>query len=154
MHISRFVKNYGALWAWSAFMFEHYNGVIKQLFHGTQYITDQIVKSYNRLRFIKNNSYIFGKPECSNIGRNLFIKMMNQYSVKNCIEYGDDLKVFGKPRVKYTTVTEKIIIERLLGAEICEEYKAYDKFNYQNIVFHSTEYKRVTKRNNCITASS
>lgn len=53
LHIPMFVKNYGAIWAWSAFPFEHYNGVIKQLFHGTQCIPEQICKLYHRLQYVK-----------------------------------------------------------------------------------------------------
>ncbi|OXU32000.1 hypothetical protein TSAR_013768, partial [Trichomalopsis sarcophagae] len=59
LHIPRFVKNYGALWAWSAFPFENFNGVIKKVFHGTQYVPQQVVKTFQRLRYRlkkRNNS--------------------------------------------------------------------------------------------------
>lgn len=42
LHTPKFVKMYGPIWAWSAFPFEHYNGVLKNLFHGTQGVTQQI----------------------------------------------------------------------------------------------------------------
>ena len=44
-HIKTFVKNYGAIWAWSAYPFEGFNGIIRLLLYGTQYVPKQICKS-------------------------------------------------------------------------------------------------------------
>lgn len=38
LHVPQSVKNFGALWAWSTFPYESYNGVLKSLFKGSQYV--------------------------------------------------------------------------------------------------------------------
>lgn len=78
LHIPRFVRNYGNLWAWSAFPFENFNGVMKKVFHGTQYIPHQICKAFQRLRYIKNNSNVFDNDNCSAKTLKLFLKLMNE----------------------------------------------------------------------------
>ena len=45
LHLPDFVKRYGALWAWSAFPPERYDGVLKKLFHGTQCVPQQLAKT-------------------------------------------------------------------------------------------------------------
>ncbi|XP_023315688.1 uncharacterized protein LOC106648128 [Trichogramma pretiosum] len=81
-HIPQFVKMYGALWSWSAFMYENFNGILTKLFHGTQYIPEQICKMSYRLRYIKNNSHIFSEPRDNEDVRNLFIKLMKEKNPK------------------------------------------------------------------------
>lgn len=151
LHIPVAVKNYGGLWAWSAFPFESYNGVVKKLFHGTQCISEQIVKIYSRLRYIKNNSHVFEKENCSIGAKRTFIKIMNQIRVKNCIEYEDNLRIFGKPRKINFTLTEKVAVEELVGEAVDERCERYHRFVFKNILYHSLGYQRLVKRNNsCI----
>ena len=113
LNIPKFVKNYGALWAWPAFIYETFNGAIKQLFHGGQYVPDQICKPYNCLRYLKNQAHIFSLPDTNKKARITFIKLMNQCNVKNCIKNEEDLKIFGAPVKKNLTTTEKVIIDEI-----------------------------------------
>lgn len=151
LHVPHFVKLYGAVWAWSTFSFEHYNGVVRRLFHGTQYIPHQICKQYHRLRYIKNHSDVFAKEGCSQQAQWLFTKLMNQCRVKKCIEYESSLRLFGKPIRTKISIIEKVIIERLLGDSIEEDCQIFQRFVYNRVLFHSNNYKRLKKRNNsCI----
>lgn len=148
LHIPRFVKNYGALWAWSAFPFENFNGVIKKVFHGTQYVPQQVVKNFTRLRYVKNNSSIFDNENCNKRTVDLFVKLMNQCNVKHCIEYSNELKIFGKPKTKILSLTEKVLIEQLLVRTVEESSEWYYRFIHKKVLFHSCNYKRLKKRNN------
>ena len=151
LHIPLYIKNYGSLWAWSAFPFETFNGVIKKLFHGTQSVLQQMSKSYSRLRFLKNNSDIIQKNDCSAKAQSLFIKLMKQCTVRNCIPYEENLKVFGKAKKLKLSVIEKIIIETLIGVPVQDNCETYNRFTYNKHLFHSTNYSRLQKRNNsCI----
>lgn len=151
LHIPMFVKNYGAIWAWSAFPFEHYNGVIKQLFHGTQCIPEQICKLYHRLQYIKINSYVFDHENCSQKAKIIFLKLMHECKIKNCIEYEDHLKIFGNSKTIKLSIIEKSVIESVLEETINDNTNKYFRFIYKNVLFHSCDYKRLTKRNNsCI----
>ena len=148
LHLPQYVKMYGSLWAWSAFPPEHFNGVIKHLFHGTQAISLQICKSYSRLRHIKQKSEIFSHPNATEEGRNHFLYLMKQCKVKHCIEYGDDLRIFGQPKHVRLSLNSKTIIEQDLGFSIEESASSYDRFIYKNILCYAINYARLKKRNN------
>ncbi|KAJ8676980.1 hypothetical protein QAD02_012767 [Eretmocerus hayati] len=64
-HTIKFVKLYGALWAWSASPFEGFNGTLAALFHGTQYLLVQVNKLASRIQYLKNNAYILALPGVS-----------------------------------------------------------------------------------------
>ncbi|XP_036143289.1 uncharacterized protein LOC118645713 isoform X1 [Monomorium pharaonis] len=155
LHLPLFIKNYGSLWAWSAFPFEHYNGVLKQLYHGTQFIPQQICKLYYRLKYIQNQSIIFSDARCSTKSKNLYLKLMNECRVKNCIEYEDNLRIFEKPQRLELSVVEKLVIETTLEERINSFALKYYRFIYKNILYHSYDYRRLLKRNNsCILADT
>ena len=154
LHIPKVVENFGALWAWSAFMYESFNGVLKTLFHGTQYVPLQICKFFNRLRYLKNHSEIFAEETCSERARELFISLMKQCNVKRCIEYGENLRVFGKGRKKKLNGIEKIVIRRIADGIFSDECAFYDRFVYKNVLFHSTSYKRLKKRINSVISTT
>ena len=149
-HLPDFFKRYGALWAWSAFPPEHYNGVLKKLFHGTQCVPQQLAKTYDRLRTVKYNSDVFSDESCSEKGKKIFVGLMKQCNVSNSIDYGNNLRVFGKGRKKKLSVTEKLITEQLLENNIEDYCLSYQRFIYQHILYHSNSYKRLKKRNNSV----
>lgn len=148
LHIPRYVKLFGSLWAWSAFTFEHFNGILKKLFYGTQYASEQICKQYQRLHYVKANAKIFGGDGCSQQAKDTFRKLMRQIRIKNCIQYDENLKIFGRPQKKTLTLTEKTLCENLLGQEIKETGFSYHRFLYMGTIYHSKNYKRMLKRNN------
>lgn len=146
VHACKFVKYYGCLWSWSAFPFEHYNSVIKCLYHGTQCIIDQICKSYFRLKYIKSQSSVFQREDCDAEARSLFIKLMNECRVKNCISYNDDLRLFYCKNYTLTELEEQEL--EIQYQDTIERIKRCDRFIYNNILFHSKSYKKLQKRNN------
>ena len=146
LHIPMFIKLYGPLWVWSAFPPEHFNGVIKKLFYGTQYIPQQISKCFSRLRHVKNNSSVFNDKRSNKIATDMFTELMNECRVKNCIEYGDKLRNFRKGKRKTLTLTEKIIFEQAIGETVQEKCKSYQRLIYKNILFHTITYKRLKKK--------
>ena len=153
-HMQCFIKNYGAMWAWSTFIFEDYNRILKMCFHGTQYIPEQICKMYHRLKYVRNRSEIFDNENSSEVARKAYTKMMNQCKVKKCIQYNDDLKIFGKPQKTTLSLTTKILIENLINEDIKDTAEIYHRFIYKNILFHSSAYKRLKKRNNSYIITS
>ena len=52
IHLAQSVKDCGPLWSSSAFIFESNNHVLNKMFHGTQYVPNQIVESFIRKRKI------------------------------------------------------------------------------------------------------
>ena len=134
-HIPQYIKMYGALWAWSAFPPEHFNGVIKHLFHGTQAITLQMCKSYLRLRYLKNKLDVFLHPDATEEGKQLFIHLMKDCKVKQCIEYGGHLRIFGKPKNLKLSLNLKTILEQDFKSELEEQALTFDRFIYKNTLY-------------------
>ncbi|XP_029176567.1 uncharacterized protein LOC114944694 isoform X2 [Nylanderia fulva] len=148
LHMPDYVRKYGAVWAWSAFPFEHFNGIIAKMFHGSQYVPSQICKIYSRIRYIKKNSEIFSKPNCSKEGKKLFKNIMKETKIIKCIRYGDDLRIFGKPADITLSLSQKLLVEQLLQETITENVKLFYRFSYKNTFYHSYKYSRLIKRNN------
>ncbi|KAJ8672076.1 hypothetical protein QAD02_003335 [Eretmocerus hayati] len=147
-HILQFVKAFGALWAWSAFMFEGFNGILKFLTHGTQYMGEQVCEATCRIRYLRNNAHIFSREDCNEETMKIFIMLMEQCRVKNCIEYKEKLRMFGKPQETNLTLIEKIEIEELLGGEVEEYCESFNRFIHDHMLIHSNSYQRLKKRRN------
>ena len=46
LHLPQVVENLGPLWAHSCFPFEHANGELLKIFHGSQAVEKQVSKTY------------------------------------------------------------------------------------------------------------
>lgn len=150
LHIPKSVHNFGALWAWSTFPFEHYNGVLKSLFKGTQYLPEQIVKFYTRLRYVKLNSSVFAKPNCSLKGKALFQSLMKECKIKRCIQFGEHLRIFGASKDVNLTNVEQLLIQQLLRKNIDNGALYFERFIFKHTLFHVDSYQRLKKRINCV----
>lgn len=149
LHIPTSVKQYGALWATSAFPYEHYNGILAKLIKSSQAPAEQICKSYLRLINVeKESSLVFARDNCSESGKILYEKMLGSFRSKSCTEFGCFLRVFGAPVRLTFTLVQQTCIEHLLQSPINNIAHKYDRFIYQNILYHSTDYERLRKRRN------
>ena len=148
LHIPQAIQNFGALWAWSTFPYEHYNGVLKKLFNGTQYVPEQICKFYTRFRFINIASEIFSRENCSERGKKLFRSLMKECGIKRCIQYGDFLRIFGAPLYVNLTIIQKLVIEEVLEGVVDDAAEAFKRFVYKNVLYHTSNDNRLIKRNN------
>lgn len=76
LHIPKSVKLFGAIWAWSAFPFESYNRVLRNMIYNSQFVIQQVCNSYLRLQQIKNNN-IFRKKNCVE-GKKLYNRLVGK----------------------------------------------------------------------------
>ena len=112
--IPRSVKDFGALWAWSAFPYENYNRVLRQILRCSQAISQQICKSYLRLKPMSNND-IFNSEDCNVDAKKFFDKMVGTYGKKTgrlIVTYNNNNFIaFGRQKKITLTVSEKLVIE-------------------------------------------
>lgn len=153
LHIPKYVGLYGALWAWSAFIFEGFNGVISKLFHGTQWLPEQLLKQYKRLQFIKEKAEIFTRQDCNERVKSMYLKLMKQLRIHHCLEYGEHLRVFGKGIRINLSFIEKMIIEQMLGEEISDPALSYTRFIFKRMLCHTSGNKKLVKRNNSVVVT-
>ena len=113
LHIPYYVRRFGALWAWSTFPYENYNGILRNMFKSSQSVPQQISRSYLRFKSIKQAAQtVFGKNNCSVQGRKLIATFLGQcYKTKACEKFGPFLRVFGSANTIKLTMIEKMLIE-------------------------------------------
>lgn len=150
-HTPGFVKDYGALWAWSTFCFEGFNGVIKTLHNGTQYIPNQIFYTYFRLAYLKSKCHIFASPNVHPDVLDTFLRTMTECQVTNCLEYEDNLRVFGKENKLELDNVEKYLVRYFFDENVqIKRCNSYKRFIQKNILYHSDDYQRFQKRKNSL----
>lgn len=155
LHIPQSIKDFGALWAWSAFPYEGYNTVLRNMLHSSQTILQQMCKSYLRLQTVK---YIdtFSKANCSVEGKNLYLKMLRKYRNRTGHRTIDDnnLILFGNGRIVSLNLVEKLSIELLITEHIQNHAVLYERFIFNNVLYHSSTYEKLYKRDNSIVETT
>ncbi|XP_036147846.1 uncharacterized protein LOC118647308 [Monomorium pharaonis] len=151
LHLPKSVNDFGALWAWSAFPYESNNYILRKMLHNSQTVLQQVCKSYLRFQSVKHFD-VFSKPNCSTDGKSLYLKMMANYRRRTGTKVVSDnrLIIFGTGTVKKLNLIQKLSIQALIQENINDFAVAYDRFIYNNILFHSNTYEKMMKRNNSI----
>lgn len=151
LHIPTHVKRFGALWSWSNFPFETYNGVIKQLFNGYQYIPDQIFKAYQRVQAVKKYGTVFEDPEANIEAKKHFETLTKRYHLSYSDVREDSFCTFGAPKLKELNNTEKTMIQNHCQIQLeSNDVMIYARFAFKNIRFHCFDYSSLTMRNNSV----
>lgn len=153
LHIPKSVKQFGGLWAVSAFPYEHFNGVLAKMFKNSRSIPLQICKNYLRTFILQEMvSHILTNNNCSSTTKQLFQKFtLQKYSMNNCLKIGNSIRLFGTPHIGTVTLIEKTVIETLLEEEIVNiNISFFKRVIYKNILYHIKEFQKMTKRTNSI----
>lgn len=150
LHIPKFVKMYGPLWAWSAFPYEGYNSVLRSMVHSSQTVLNQICKNYLRFQKIKYDETFDGP--CNENAKQFFDKMLGKYKkhTGKRLMATDHLFVYGRGKPVTMSLTEKLEIERLLNEEISSTATCYERFVYNRTLYHSNTYSRMIRRKNSV----
>lgn len=151
LHLPDTVKNFGALWAWSAFPYEAYNYVLRQMLKNSQCIIQQVCKSYLRLQNIKFHS-AFEENGCNQYGKELYLRLVGGYKFKKTGRVRDNkLVTLGLPKEIRLNVVEKICIENFIAPQTMDgtmKFQMFERFIYNGIICDSHEYTRIEKRCN------
>lgn len=150
LHIPKFVKLFGPLWAWSAFPYESNNAVLRRMVHNSQAVLNQICKAYLRFQIVKYDK-TFDGPSNEN-AKKFFFKMLGKYKKHTGQELftNERLFVYGRGKVVTLNVIEKVEIERLLNEEIRTVSTCYERFVCQRMLCHSNTYSRMIRRKNSV----
>jgi Transposase family tnp2 len=159
LHVPNSVENWGALWGSSTFIYEHFNGVLLNLFSGTQHISNQIFRNYNRVkkmnRVINSTGYQNWHPMAEKLLKNLAGKYLSVRALKI-----NSLVVFGAARHVALSVFEEIALETLFTDNLVapidlNEVTCYMRFHVNGIMCNTSNYTRLQKRrNDCVRLSN
>lgn len=138
IHLTESVRNWGPLWATSAFSFERNNGNLRALLSDIPYNAQSIYKRFLLWQHIPRHlsSNVFNR--LSDFG-----DLLSKLSPLN--DSIGSYKPLGKSRHLDLTGSIKLTIEELLNRPvIVRSVEAYDSFSYQDTVYHSTNCKNQT----------
>ncbi|XP_039308606.1 uncharacterized protein LOC105204984 isoform X2 [Solenopsis invicta] len=150
LHIPEAVLNFGSLWAHSTFPYEHFNGILGKLFQNSQVVPKQICKSYLRLKTVdKISNTAFSHENCAVRAKTLFNRMLGSRKINLCVDYGPHLRLLGSSVNITLSITEQVSITELLQEDIvANDVQSYKRFIFKGILYHSTNYERLRKREN------
>lgn len=152
LHIQKSVKLFGAIWAWSAFPFESYNRVLRNMIYNSQFVILQICNFYLRLQRIKN-CITFKKENCSVEGKKLYNRLVGKMKLSSnkSISYDKYLRIFGAGKAIHLDLIEVTAIQRLMNQNIDRDnVYSFQRFIYKNVLYYTYDYLRMYKRNNSI----
>ena len=148
-HLTKYVKLWGPLWTHSAFCFENKNGLIKNLFHGTNNITCQILFNIRTQSCIQSLSHL--------------IKLKDGNTVSQCIYENHHIKsnmtciyehVFACGNIELATLTQA----QQDALDHQDKSQVFYRLLKEDTMYHCTNYCRYNgnKRNNsyCIFSSA
>ncbi|KAJ8686030.1 hypothetical protein QAD02_021823 [Eretmocerus hayati] len=143
-----YIKLYGALWAWSAFYFKHFNGVLAKCYHGTQHIPEQLVKIADRWAHLRNKAHIFNSPDCDPKVTKYFLGLTADCNIKRIIEHGDNLRVCTPGEDHGLSQFQREIIEDAMNDSVNDKCVVHERFIYKKRVFTTCSYSRAKNRIN------
>lgn len=121
------------------------------MLHSSQTILQQICKSYLRFQTVK---YIdaFSKANCNVEGKNLYLKMLGNYKNRTARRTINDncLIIFGNGNIVSLSLVEKLSIQAVLTENIQDYAVSYERFIFNNVLYHSSNNENLRKRNNSI----
>jgi Protein of unknown function (DUF1258) len=137
-HIKNTVLNWGPLWGSSAFAFEDANGTIKELFHGTQAVPQQMVKNFLLLKHEENSAPVL--QNAIQIAVDLFGKLTRSNVTPRSFHRAEDkLVLLGRPVTGLSMHNNLVLCEFMdKVVENCGE--TFHKFVYEDVLFASESY--------------
>lgn len=126
-HVVLSVLKCGPLWAVSTFPFEGNIYILKQMVNGPKGIEDQMGRKFLQLLERKCRKE---EPGISDVAQRFSQSLFSKSDYTSCTEKFNDVYFFGKSQAQ-------------------NNIKSFTKCIYKHKVFHSIEYKRATKFNDC-----
>ena len=98
LHACDSVRNWGPLWVTSAYGFENTNGVLIDMFNGTQYMNMQIAKNFQKFIKLKALTALINDSNCKNeVFQDIQQKIIGtQIHTKKIVRHGKDIVFIGK----------------------------------------------------------
>jgi len=153
LHIPNCVRNWGPLWNYSNYSFENVNGVLLNLFHGTQAVGKQICSSLRTLRNMNNIAIarsINLPSSIHNLMHNLTIGFARMKKC-NALSFEQHATLLGLPSIRNLDIFEiNLIRAYFMSSNVSLPAYFYYRAIINGQLFHTTGYRpsRVMRRNN------
>ena len=150
LHLSTTVRNWGPLWAHSAFVFEDRNGFLLTLFKGTNNVALQICRSFISLEMLKQIQFQGKFDVCedvSNILQQIFCSSSRIRHIKKSIN------LLGTAIVRELNMSEVIAIMSCIGSRpSSKSVHSYKRFTANGSTFSSCVHDSRRNDSVCVTS--
>lgn len=145
LHLVSSVKNWGPLWAHSAFVFESFNGFILKMFHGTQAVPVQIMKTFTYQRALPKLKRLY-MPNPSPFCETLYGQMIGINKAKTVEYIGSNVGI-GSYKIMPAEGEDWLALKEKCNVVSGAMLKRYVRMIIGGKLYCSIAYDRVTKRN-------
>ena len=116
-HASSCVRNWGPLYQYSAFQFENFNGILLNLFQGSNNVCMEISNRMNEILALTEFAFALPATEATDF----FFSLAGNKKFRQNIVKGGNVIFFGDSKRKFLSRSEKIILERegVVVSSIC-----------------------------------
>ncbi|KAK3920378.1 Halomucin [Frankliniella fusca] len=149
LHIPKSVKDFGALWAWSTFKYEHYNGFLAKMFKSSQSAQLQICKNYVRFQGVAQKiSELYNEendiPPC--ISKALR-SLGTERTSRHVFVANDNLKLLGVPISGSLSLVKMNVVQQLFPNIPIQNnnVRFYKRFLYKHVLYHRPEETQVER---------
>lgn len=154
LHVVEGTKNWGAPWAYSAFLYEDAGGLIKRLFHGTNSIAKQIFRNFLCGSKLREYSRHF-IPLSNESVRNFYEKLDGPLSLSTCNTNLIRISTIGSKRQMLMIAEIVVAVERKLGLLLrCHKAFFSERLAVNGRLFTTQSYSRPFKKDNSIISTN
>lgn len=149
-HVVEFVEKWGGMWAWSSFLTEDAGGRLKNQFHGTTYIGNQIFEN-----FLASKTYReYARPHICLADDEVteFFEGIDAPLSSDQLYLNDAFSPLGKKDVVKLSASERIAIGYKCMEWNCKYGYSYERFGINGKLLSTAAYCNGYKRDNSIVS--
>ncbi|XP_042144491.1 uncharacterized protein LOC121834781 [Ixodes scapularis] len=145
LHLTDSVEAWGPLWATSCFPFEGRNAILLNYFAGTQYVAEQIARTF----ILWQNLVLWAERIEMPEGREFFERMVGRQTMgRSGVKLPGGIVVYRRQSCSGVNIRMEVVLENHLGV-LPPQVKYYHRFQCGGILWHSESYC-MPKRVNCV----
>jgi hypothetical protein len=151
LHACDCVKNWGPLWVTSAYGFENTNGVLVDMFNGTQCMSLQIAQNFQKFMKLKALTAMIKNSNVKNTYFDDIQQKMIGTSVttKKVVKQGNNIVFIGNGKQQILSPEQKFACNNYGN-----QYISFKRMLVRNCVYTVSTYKKDAKRSNCFVMDS
>lgn len=153
LHLPNTVRYWGPLWCYSNYTFENVNGLLGNMYHGTQAVPKQICNTFSLFMNMRSVATKHSNQLAAGVTSYLSKCVLGYSDVKKCSKL-ENLCMLGKPCIRSLTLHEMVAARELLDFDILASGSFYSKATANGVMFQSTLNRQARKqRRNNFTVS-
>jgi len=152
VHVTNAVKNWGPLWATSAFVFEDSNRILLRLLHGTRKVSKQVCCSFSNTKYLQPMAKEYFRENTDHAVAKLLSKFCHiRVPCARAVRFHRGVVAVGNAEVSQLTVSELLALEACIGTVLLGTIVTrYCRVIINGMVLHTGQYASKFKRNDSL----